>query len=54
MTDQQNKFSLTDREVLIEVLDFYIYRLKQDNCNQAAIDAHVALQQRLERGEPIE
>jgi hypothetical protein len=51
---EDKKFNLTDRDMLIEVLDFYIYRLEQDNCNQAAIDAHVALQQRLERGEPIE
>jgi hypothetical protein len=51
---EDKKFSLTDRDMLVEVLDFYIYRLEQDNCNQAAIDAHVALQQRLERGEPIE
>ncbi|MFZ9071238.1 MAG: hypothetical protein ACO2Z7_08220 [Burkholderiaceae bacterium] len=48
-----NKFQLDDREMLIEVLDFYIYRLRQDDCNQAAIDAHEALLDRLERGEPI-
>ena len=53
MTDQFSEFQLTDREMLIEVLDFYIYRLKQDECNQAAIDAHEALLQRLEDGEPI-
>jgi hypothetical protein len=50
---EDKKFNLTDRDMLIEVLDFYIYRLEQDNCNQAAIDAYVALQQRLELGEPI-
>lgn len=44
----------TDREMLIEVLEFYIHRLEQDNCNQAAVDAHVALLDRLERGEPVE
>ena len=47
-------FSLTDREMLIEVLEFYIYRLRQDGCNEAAIDAHEALLDRLERGEPVE
>ena len=55
MTDSpDNKFGLTDRDMLIEVLEFYIYRLKRDECNQAAIDAHEALLQRLEAGEPIE
>lgn len=48
MTNQSNEFNLTDREMLIEVLEFYIYRLRQDNCNQAAIDAHIALLNRLE------
>ena len=48
-----NKFQLNDREMLIEVLDKYIYNLRQLNCNQAAIDAHEALLDRLERGEPI-
>lgn len=43
----------TDREVLIEVLEQYIYGMRQLNCNQAAIDAHEALLDRLERGEPI-
>lgn len=43
----------TDREMLVEVLESYIYRLRQDDCNQAAIDAHEALLDRLERGEPI-
>lgn len=44
----------TDREMLVEVLEFYIHHLKQDNCNQAAIDAHEELLDRLERGEPID
>lgn len=26
------------QEALTEALKFYIYRLKEDNCNQAAID----------------
>jgi hypothetical protein len=50
----EDKFRLSDREMLIEVLDFYIYRLRQDDCNQAAIEAHTALLARLEAGEPIE
>jgi hypothetical protein len=47
------KFRLSDRDVLIEVLDKYIYNLRLLDCNQAAIDAHEALLDRLERGEPI-
>jgi hypothetical protein len=27
------------RQMLIEALEYYIYRLHKDNCNQAAIDA---------------
>jgi hypothetical protein len=50
----EDKFRLSDREMLIEVLDFYIYRLRRDDCNQAAIEAHAALLARLEAGEPIE
>ena len=50
----ENKFSLSDREVLIEVLDKYIYEMCQLNCNRAAIDAYEALLARLEAGEPIE
>jgi hypothetical protein len=54
MTDSLgNKFNLTDRDMLIEVMEFYVYRLRQDGCNQAAIDAHVALLQRLEAGEEV-
>jgi hypothetical protein len=26
------------QEALIEALEFYIYRLKKDNCNEAAIN----------------
>jgi hypothetical protein len=47
------KFRLSDRDMLIEVLDKYIYNLRLLDCNQAAIDAHEALLDRLERGEPI-
>lgn len=51
---ENSKFRLSDREMLIEVLDAYIYNMRQLNCNQAAIDAHEALLARLEAGEPIE
>jgi len=47
------KFRLSDRDMLIEVLDRYIYNMRLLNCNQAAIDAHEALLDKLERGEPI-
>jgi hypothetical protein len=50
---ENSKFRISDREVLIEVLDKYIYNMRLLNCNQAAIDAHEALLDRLERGEPI-
>ena len=50
---ENSKFSLSDREMLIEVLDKYIYDMGQLNCNQAAIDAYEALLARLEAGEPI-
>jgi len=26
------------QQAIVEALEFYIYRLKEDNCNQAAID----------------
>ena len=45
---------ITDREMLIEVLEKYIYGMRQLNCNRAAIEAHEALLDRLEKGEPIE
>lgn len=51
---ENSKFRLSDRGMLIEVLDAYIYNMRQLNCNQAAIDAHEALLARLEAGEPIE
>jgi hypothetical protein len=50
---ENNKFSISDREMLIEVTEAYIYNLRQRNCNQAAIDTHEALLARLENGEPI-
>ena len=51
---ENSEFRISDREMLIEVLDAYIYDLRIVSANQAAIDAHEALLDRLERGEPIE
>jgi hypothetical protein len=50
---ENSEFRLSDRDILIEVVEAYIYNMRQLNCNQAAIDAHEALLDRLERGEPI-
>lgn len=36
-------YQLNHTEMLIEALEFYIYRLKKDNANQAAIDAYTTL-----------
>jgi hypothetical protein len=35
--------SQKDREMVIEALEYYIYKLKEDNCNQAAITAYNTL-----------
>lgn len=35
--------SQTDRQMTIEALEYYIYHLKKDNCNQAAITAFSTL-----------
>ena len=35
-------------EMLIEALEYYIYRLKKDNCNQAAIDVFTELLNEIE------
>ena len=51
--EENSEFKISDRGMLIEVLEQYIYGMRQLNCNQAAIDAHEALLDRLERGEPI-
>lgn len=51
---EDKKFKLSDREMLIEVTEFYIHILRHNNCTQASIDAHEALLDRLEKGEPIE
>lgn len=51
---ENSEFRLSDREMLIEVVEAYIYIMHLLDSNQAAIDAHEALLDRLERGEPIE
>jgi hypothetical protein len=28
------------QQAIVEALEFYIYRLQEDNCNQAAIDLY--------------
>jgi hypothetical protein len=35
-------------QMLVEALEFYIYRLKKDNCNQAAIDVFTELLNEIE------
>ena len=35
--------SQTDRQMAIEALEFYIYHLHKDNCNQAEINAFTTL-----------
>lgn len=35
--------SQQDRQMTIEALEFYIERLKKDNCNQAAINSFQTL-----------
>jgi hypothetical protein len=51
---ENGEFKLSDRDMLIEVVEAYIYNMCRLNCNQAAIEAYAALLGRLERGEPIE
>ena len=36
------------KQMLLEALEYYIYRLEKDNCNQAAIDAFTELLQEFE------
>ena len=50
---EDKEFRISDRDMLIEVVEAYIYNMRLLDCNQAAIDAHEALLDRLERGEPI-
>ena len=50
---ENKEFRISDRDMLIEVVEAYIHDLRIVSANQAAIDAHEALLDRLERGEPI-
>jgi hypothetical protein len=36
------------KEMLIDAVDYYIYRMKRDNANQAAIDVYTELLNELE------
>jgi len=35
-------------EMLIEALEYYVYKLKEDDCNQAAIDVFTELLNEIE------
>jgi len=35
--------SQKDREMVIKALEYYIYRMKEDKCNEAAINAYNTL-----------
>jgi hypothetical protein len=35
-------------EMLIEALEYYVYKLKEDHCNQAAIDVFTELLNEIE------
>jgi len=39
------------KEMLIEALEYYIYKLKEDNCNQAAIDVFTELLEDIEEND---
>ena len=45
-------FQFTKTDMLIEALEYYVYKLKEDNCNQAAIDVFTDLLNELERSQP--
>ena len=49
---EDKKFKLSDRDMLIEVVEFYIHILRHNICTQASIEAHEALLDRLENNEP--
>lgn len=44
-------FQVSKNEMLIEALEYYIYHLEKDNCNQAAIDVFTDLLHEIEREE---
>ncbi len=35
--------SQTDRQMVIEALEYYVHHLKEDNCTQASINAYQTL-----------
>ena len=41
-------FKLDKTDMLIDAVEDYIYRMKKDNCNQAAINAYTELLNELE------
>jgi hypothetical protein len=45
-------FQFTKTDMLIEALEYYVYKLKEDNCNQAAIDVFTDLLNELESSQP--
>jgi hypothetical protein len=44
-------FQITKNQMLIEAVEYYIYHLVKDNCNQAAIDVFTELLNELEAEE---
>lgn len=42
-------FQITRNEMIIDALEYYIYRLKKDNCTQASIDAFTQLLEEIEQ-----
>ena len=47
---QVNNFNITDKDLLIEALEFYVYRLRKDGCTDASIEAFTGALNRLEDG----
>ena len=45
---------ISKNEMLIEALEYYIYDMKKNNCNQAAIDFYTELLKELEAEEEEE
>ena len=41
--------TFTEKLALVEVLDYYIYHLYEDNCTQASITFHRDLAEKLDR-----
>ena len=45
-----NNFNISDKDLLIEALEFYVYRLRKDGCTDASIEAFTGALNRLEDG----